>query len=173
MRRAIIILIFLVSVSAQAVVQSIGLHQYMITNAGKQVFDKAGEACTKLGRIMMPLGVPSSEVGIPLEKQFRFECILAYEIVPSARETYTIHVPTKEMLAPIERVCPPDTCPFKSPPTQLPDIGTASAQTEKLGRDYCAKMQKTMVVAGGGFDMGPGFTLIFKCVPPQQGEASL
>jgi hypothetical protein len=25
---------------------------------------------------------------------------------------------------------------------------------------------KSMVVTGGGFDLGPGLTLIFRCVPP-------
>lgn len=53
--------------------------------------------------------------------------------------------------------------------TQLPDIGTASEQTEHLARTYCAKTHKTMVVTGGEFNMGPGFTFIFKCVPPQHG----
>jgi hypothetical protein len=101
----------------------------------------------------------------PFERQLKFECILAYEIVPGGQGTYTIHVPTEEMLAPAERVCP--TCNF--PANQLPDLGPASERTEQLARTYCAKTHENMVVKGGGFDMGPGLTLVFKCVPPQQG----
>jgi hypothetical protein len=172
MRRAIIAVLTLASGSSQAsqaVVSSIGSHQYMVTDAGKQVFAKANETCAKLGRTMMPLGVPPEEAGIDFGKQFKFECILAYEIVPGGQGTYTIHVPSEKMLAPVDRVCPLPTCPIKAPVTQLPDIGTASEQTEHLARTYCAKTHKTMVVTGGEFDMGPGFTLIFKCVPPQHG----
>jgi hypothetical protein len=120
----------------------------------------------------MPLGVPPEEVAIDFGKQFKFECILAYEIVPSGQGTYTIHVPTEKMLAPVDRVCPPPRCPIKVPVTQLPNFGTASEKTEHLGRTYCAKTHKTMVVTGGEFDMGPGLTLIFKCAPPQQGAPS-
>jgi hypothetical protein len=172
MRRAFIAVLALASGSSQAsqgVVRSIGFHQYMITDAGKQVFAEANETCAKLGRTMMPLGVPPEEAEVDFGKQFKFECIRGYEIVPSAQGTYTIHVPTKTMLAPIDRVCSPPTCTIKVPVTQLPDIGTASEQTEQLARTYCAKTHKTMVVTGGGFDMGLGFTLIFNCVPPQQG----
>lgn len=93
----------------------------------------------------------------------------AYKIVPSGQGTYTIHVPTERMLAPAERVCPPPTCPLKVPVTQLPDVGTASNQAEQLARDYCGKTHKTLKITGGGFDMGPGLTFIFKCVAPQQG----
>jgi hypothetical protein len=172
MRRAIIAVLALGSGSSQAsqaAVRSTGFHQYMVTDAGKQVFAKANETCAKLGRTMMPRGVPPEEAGIDFGKQFKFECILAYEIVPSGQGTYTIHVPSEKMLAPVDRVCPPPTCPIKVPVTQLPDIGTASEQTEHLARTYCAKTHTTMVVTGGEFDMGPGFTLIFKCVPPQHG----
>ena len=45
------------SQAAHAVVRSIGSHQYMVTDAGKQVFAKANGTCAKLGRVMMPLGV--------------------------------------------------------------------------------------------------------------------
>jgi hypothetical protein len=162
MRRAIIAVLALASSSSQAVVRSIGFHQYMVSDAGAQVFAKANEICATLGRMMMPLGVPSEEAGIAPGKQFEFECILAYEIVPSSQGTYTIHVPTDMMLAPAEKVCPPPTCPIKGP-TQLPDVGPASEKAEKLARTYCAKANKTMVVTGGGFDTGPGLTLIFKC----------
>jgi hypothetical protein len=172
MRRAIIAVLVLVGSSAQAVVLSIGLHQYVITDAGKQVFAKAQETCAKLGRVMMPLGVPSDEVGIPPRKQLKFECILAYEVAPNGQDTYRIHVPTGVMLGPSERMCPAPTCPIKNPPALLPDIGAASEQTQQLARTYCAKMHATSVVTGGGFDMGPGFTLIFKCVQPQEGAAA-
>jgi hypothetical protein len=47
MRRAIIAVLVLVGGYAQAVVLSIGLHQYVITDAGKQVFEKAEETCAK------------------------------------------------------------------------------------------------------------------------------
>ncbi len=173
MRRAIIAVLALAIGSSQAsqvAVRSIGFHQYMVTDAGKQVFATANKTCAKLGRTMMPLAVPPEEAGIDFGKQFKFECILTYEIVPSGQGTYTIHVPSE--LAPVDRVCPPPTCPIKVPVTQLPDIGTASEQTEHLARTYCAKTHKTMVVTGGGFDMGPGLTLIFKCDPPQPSVTS-
>lgn len=93
----------------------------------------------------------------------------AYKIVPGGQGAYTIRVPTERMLAPAERVCPPPTCQLKVPLTQLPDVGTASNQAEQLARDYCGKAHKTMKITGGGFDMGPGLTFIFKRVAPQQG----
>ena len=164
MLRAMISVLALASGSLQAsqvVVRSIGLHQYVVTDAGKQEYSKANETCAKLGRKMMPLGVPPEEVGIASGKQFKFECILAYEIVPSGRGTYTIHVPTKMMmLARAERMGPTGEV-LVTPP----DIGPASEKSERTARGYCAKTHKTMVGTGGGFDMGPGFTLIFKCVP--------
>ncbi len=149
------------------VVRSIGVHQYVITDAGKHVFAEASATCAQEGRTAIPLAVPPEEAEIPFEKRFKFECILAYEIVPSGQGTYTIHVPSDKMLAPIDRVCPPATCPLKVPLTQLPDIGTASEQTRQLAHTFCAKMHQSMVVTGVGFDMGPGLTFIFKCVPPQ------
>ena len=152
------------------VVRPIGFHQYRVTGAGKQMYAKAGETCVKLGRTSIPLPEPPEETS---GKQFRFECILPYEIVPSGQGTYTIHVPTEKMLAPVERMCPPSTCPIKNlRAKQLPDIETASKRTEQLARTYCAKTQKTMMVTSGGFDAGPGFTLVFKCVTPQQGAPS-
>jgi hypothetical protein len=172
MRRAIIVVLVLVGSSAQAVVLSIGLHRYMITDAGKQVFAKAEETCAKLGRVMVPLGVLSDEIGIPPGKQLKFECILAYEVVPNGQDSYNIHVPTGEMMRPSERTCPAPSCPIKNPSARLPDIGTASEQTRQLARTYCARMHATSVVTGGGFDMGAGFTLIFKCVHPQEGAAA-
>jgi hypothetical protein len=150
-----------------SVVRSIGFHQYVITDAGKHVFAEAETTCAQEGRTAMPLAVPPEEAEIPFEQQFKFQCILAYEIVPSGEGTYTIHVPTEKMLVPADRVCPPAKCPLKVPLTQLPDIGTASNHTRQLARAYCAKMHQTVVVTGGGFDMGPGLTFIFKCVPPQ------
>lgn len=122
---------------------------------------------------MRPLGLQAAkaEAGIDFRSQFRFECRLAYEIVPSGQGTYEIHVPTEKMLAPIDRVCPPPTCPIKSPPYVLPDLGPASEQIERLARTFCAKAQKSVVITGEGlgfeFDMGPGLTLTFKCVPPK------
>lgn len=64
-------------------------------------------------------------VEIDFGKQFKFECVLAYEIVPNGQGTYTIHVPTEKMLAPVDRVCPPHTCPIKVPVTQLRRVNTA------------------------------------------------
>jgi hypothetical protein len=84
----------------------------LITDAGKQVFTKAQETCANLGRVMMPLGVPLDEVGIPPTKQFKFECIHAYEAVPTGQDTYKIHLATAGMLGPRERVCPAPTCPL-------------------------------------------------------------
>ena len=115
----------------------------------------------------MPLAVPLEEAGISFEKQFKFECIPAYEIVPSGEGTYTIHVPTEMILAPADRVCPPSTCLLKVPVTQLPDIGTASEQTRQPADAYCAKTHRTVVVSRVGFDMGHGLTFILKCVPPR------
>jgi len=176
---AIIAVLALASGSSQAsevVVRSIGLHQYVIADAGKQVFAKAGETCAKLGRTMMPLGVTPQEAAIPLGKQFKFECILPYEIVPSGQGAYTIHVPTEKMLAPIDRVCPPPRCPIKPPPYVLPDPGPAMKQTEQLARTFCEKTHQTVVISGRRlgfqFDMGPGLTLMFECIPPRHDAPS-
>lgn len=164
MRLAIIIVLALVSGSSQAsepIVHPIGLHQYVITDAGKQMFTKAGQACAKLGRTMRPLGVPPEEVGIDWEKQFKFECLLAYEIVPSARGTHTMWVPTEKIVPPPAiRTCP--TCKFTV--AQHPPLGPDPKQ---VARRYCAKAHKAMVVTDGLFDSGSGLTLVFKCVSPQ------
>jgi hypothetical protein len=166
MRCAIIAVLALVSgfaQASQAVVRSIGLHQYVITDAGKQVFAKAHETCAKLGRILRPLGVPPEEVGIDWGKQFKFECVLAYEIVPSGRGTYTMWVPTEKIVPPPAiRTCP--TCKFLG--ARHPDLGPDPNQ---VARTFCAKIRKTMMVTGGGFDTGDGLTVIFKCVPLQPG----
>lgn len=166
MRCAIIAVIALVSgfaQASQAVVRSIGLHQYVITDAGKEVWAKAYETCAKLGRAMHPLGVPPEEVGIDWGKQFKFECRLAYEIVPSARDTYAMWVPTEKIMPPPAiRTCP--TCKFTVAPHPA-----LEPDPNQVARTYCAKTHKTMVIAGGGFDTGDGLTLIFKCVAPQQG----
>lgn len=166
MRCAAITMLALVSGFAQAsqvVVRSIGLHQYVITDGGKQVWAKAYETCARLGRAVHPLGVPPEEVGIDWRKQFKFECRLAYEIVPSGGGTYTMWVPTERLvLPPAIRTCP--TCKFTVAPH--PDLGPDPNQ---VARTYCAKTHMTMVSTGGGFDTGDGLTLIFKCVPPRHG----
>ena len=74
MLRAMISVLALVSgplQASQAVVRPIGLHQYVVTDAGKQEYSKAKETCAKLGRKMMSLGVPPEEVGIASGKQFK------------------------------------------------------------------------------------------------------
>jgi len=168
MRCATITMLALVSGFAEAsqvVVRSIGLHQYVITDGGKQVWAKAYETCARLGRVMHLLGVPPEEVGIDWRKQFKFECRLAYEIIASGRGTYTMWVPTEMIVpSPAIRTCP--TC--KSTVAQHPDLGPNPNQ---VARAYCAKTHMTMVSTGGGFDTGDGLTLIFKCVPPQHGAA--
>jgi hypothetical protein len=164
MRCAIITVLALASSFAQAsqaVVRSIGVDQYEVTDAGKQAFAKAKETCAKLVKTLRPLGIPSKEVKISPGKQFKFECIVAYEIVPSGPGTYTMWVPTERIAPPpVIIVCPP----CKVPVRKAPDLGPDPRQ---LARAYCAKTHKTMVITGGGFDTGDGLTLIFKCVPPQ------
>jgi hypothetical protein len=165
MRCAIITVLALasgLSQASQAVVRSLGHHQYVITDGGKQVFAKAGETCAKVGRMLRP-GVPPEEVEIPPGKRYRFECILAYEIVPSGRGTYTMWVPTEKIVPPPAiRTCP--TCKFVV--ARHPPLGPDPNQ---MARRYCAKTQKTMMVTGGGFDTGDGLTMIFKCVLPKPG----
>jgi hypothetical protein len=166
MRCAIITMLALVSGFAQAsqvVVRSIGLHQYVIIDGGNKEWAEAYETCSRLGRAMHPLGVPPGKVEIDWRKQFKFECRLAYEIVPSGRGNYSMWVPTEKiMLPPAIRACP--TCKFVV--AAHPDLGLDPNQ---VARTYCARTHMTMVITGGGFDTGDGFTLIFKCVPPQHG----
>ena len=170
MRRVIIAAISLRASSAQAspaVVRSIGLHQYTILDVRDQVFAGAYRVCAKLGRKMLPLGVPLQDSEAPEKNLFNFECILAYEVVPTGQETYTIHVPTAMMLAPADRLCPPPNCPIKGP-TLLPDFAPAARRSDRLARKQCAKLRENVVIIGGSFDMGPGYTYSFKCVPSAQ-----
>jgi hypothetical protein len=162
MRRTIIIVLALAACSPPAV-RRIGLHEYMITNAGNQLFPKAIAVCAKLGRQVRGVGVPPSEVGIDWGKQYKFECILDYEVVPIGKESYRVLGTGAGTLG-------ADTCQGCSvvQPFRGPNWGEVDRKVGLSAREYCAKMNKVMVVTGGSFDSGMGEELIFRCDPPEQ-----
>lgn len=146
--------------------QEIGPHQYIVTAPPSQLFDKAKETCAKLGRKATEM---SFQIGTTVEhpryEQIKFECLSAYEIVPVGEDSYKIWVPTDEM--PRTPWTIPATSDTPAHVIQGPDFGPVAARVRQQATDYCAKLNQTMVVTGGGFDMGTGFFSVFKCVPPQ------
>lgn len=83
-----------------------------------------------------------------------------YQVVPLGKNAYRIAVPTAVM--PFD-----DGCATCNPPRgPLPDTALVDRKVAQIARDYCAKIGKPMVVTGGGFDMGPGISTIFRCGPP-------
>jgi hypothetical protein len=89
---------------------------------------------------------------------------MASDIVPAGQDTYKISVPTNTI--PVTTATIPATKDIPTQTMRIPDLGAAETRAKQLASEYCAKMNKSMVVTGGGFDMGPGVTLIFRCLPP-------
>jgi hypothetical protein len=85
--------------------------------------------------------------------------VAAGDMVSAGQDTYKITVPTSEIPVAICETCVPHQ------KIRVPDQAAVDRQTTQQAREYCAKMNKRMVVTGGSFDMGPGYTLIFRCVP--------
>jgi hypothetical protein len=46
-------------------------------------------------------------------------------------------------------------------------LDIAEAQAKKRASEYCIRMKKTMVVENGIWNMGYGYLLIWRCIPPQ------
>jgi hypothetical protein len=169
MRRAVLALLtpaVCFSQSADVVVQPIGPHQYTVTGQGAEPFRKADETCKKLGRTVNLLPMPAPTDPDAHRWQLNFECYAPYEVLSVGDDSYKIQVPTEMMGRTPFTIPAANGIPART--IQVPDDGPAGARAEQLGRDYCAKMNKTMKITGGGFDMGPGFRVIFKCVTPQQ-----
>jgi hypothetical protein len=160
MRRAIITLLALAGCSTDPV-QPIGFHQYMVTAKGEQVYVKATETCDKQGRKWVVLGNPP---GSPAD-QFRFECANSYEIVPASQDTYKIRVFTPDI--PVKHVTIPASKDMTAQTVWAPDIESARRDAMQRATEYCGKMNRTMKITDGGFDMGPGLDLIFACVRQQ------
>jgi hypothetical protein len=89
---------------------------------------------------------------------------MASDIVPAGQGSYKISVPTNTI--PVSTATIPATKDIPTQTMRVPDLGVAETRANQLASEYCAKMNKSMVVAGGGFDMGSGLTLIFRCVSP-------
>jgi hypothetical protein len=87
-------------------------------------------------------------------------CVAAGDIVPAGQDTYKISVPTSKI--------PVTTCEgcAQSRKMRFPDLGAVDVRTNRQAREYCTRIKKRMVVTDASFDMGPGFTLTFNCVPP-------
>lgn len=90
--------------------------------------------------------------------------VMASDIVPAGQDTYKISVLTNTI--PVTTATKPATKDIPAQTMRVPDLGAAETRAKQLASEYCAKMNKSMVVTGGGFDMGPGLTLIFRCLPP-------
>ncbi len=119
------------------------------------------ESQTDLGRAagFGPEGEPLRRV-LVLCVVFFAGCAATSEIVPTGHDTYKISVPTSKI--------PLTTCEACALPQKMrfPDIGVVDDRTHQQAREYCARLKKKMMVTGGSFDMGPGLTLTFSCVPP-------
>lgn len=160
MRRAIIAVLALAGCSSQHV-RLIGFNQYMVTAPPSQVFVKANETCAKLGRLVTSPSIQTgTNVGYSRYEQIKFQCMSAYEVVPVDKNSYKIWVPTSEI--PVA-----DTCATCVPPQKMrvPDLPAVYPQAKQTASEYGAKMNRTMVQAGGGFDIGTGLNVIFGCVP--------
>ena len=163
MRRAIIIAVLALAGCSSERVQPIGLHQYMVIAKGTQVYAKATETCDKQARKWIAVGNPP---GSPAD-QFRFECVNSYEIVPAGGDDYRIRILTGDI--PVKHVTIPAS---KDKPASLEwvlDEEPADREAMQRATEYCAKASRTMKVTGGGFDMGPGRDIVFKCVPKGTG----
>jgi hypothetical protein len=82
----------------------------------------------------------------------------AYDIVPAGQDTYKISVPTSDIPVTTCDTCAPDQR------NRVPDVAAVHKRATQQAREFCQKMNKSMDVTGGRFDMGPGYTLIFTCV---------
>jgi hypothetical protein len=78
-------------------------------------------------------------------------------ITPVGTSRYKISVPT----------CEVSHCEgFPSPKFRNYD------DIRQHARQYCEKMEMKMVITYAAFDIGPGYTVIFSCIPPKGSEAS-
>jgi hypothetical protein len=93
-------------------------------------------------------------------QEFRFECVRAYEIVPVDTDSYRMVVPTRALL-----FAPQDVADANDAVGRMVGaIGAAQQRSEQHAAEYCAKMNRKVKVSSVAFDMGPGLTLIFKCI---------
>jgi hypothetical protein len=94
-------------------------------------------------------------------------CITPGDVLPAGNDTYKISIPTS-------KIAVVTTCAACVTPQAIRDRDIAAAATHAMQRahQYCARKNRTAENAGGGFDAGSGLTLIFRCVPPQQGAAN-
>jgi hypothetical protein len=160
MRRAIIIAMLALAGCSPERVQTIGLHQYKVTGMSFNEADvKADEICAKLERKWIYLGIPE---GSPPD-EIRFECVNSYEIVPAGANTYRIRVLSSDM--PLTHFTIPGTKGMPGQPVRFPDSEPGDKESMRRATEFCAKMNQTVKVTGGGFDAGPGLDTVFKCVP--------
>jgi hypothetical protein len=163
MRRAIIIALLALAGCPSERVQPIGLHQFMVTGDARQINAKVTETCAKLDRDWIPLGKPP---GSPAD-QFRFECVNSYEIVPAGADSYRIRVLTSDI--PLKHTTIPASKDMTAQTVWAPNVESVDKEAMQHATEYCAKMNQTMKIAGGGYDMGPGLDIVFKCVPHGSG----
>jgi hypothetical protein len=159
MRLAIIIAVLGVTGCSSERVHPIGLHQYMVTGDGSQINVKATETCAKLDRNWILLGMPP---GSPAD-QFSFECVNSYEIGPAGGDGYRIRVLTLDI--PLKHFAIPASKDIPAQTVWARNVEPADKEAMQRATEYCARMNQTMKVTGGGFDMGPGLDIVFKCVP--------
>ncbi|MBS0374799.1 MAG: hypothetical protein JSR73_09440 [Proteobacteria bacterium] len=167
MRRAILAVLapaVCFSQSTDLIVQPIGRYQYTVTGEGLEPYRKAKQTCDELRRIVNHGATPASGDPSGSRWTITFDCYVPYEVLSIDDNTYKIQVPTEMMSTAPFTISASKDAPAHS--IQLPDVGPVAARVEQLGREYCAKMNKTMKIAYGGFDMGPGFRVIFNCVTP-------
>jgi hypothetical protein len=163
MRRANIIALLALAGCSSERVQPIGPHQYMVTGDERQINVKATETCAKLDRSWILLGKPP---GSPAN-QFRFECVNSYEIVPAGGDSYRIRVLTSDI--PLKHSTIPASRDMTAQTVWAPNVESVDKEAIQRATEYCAKMNQTMKITGGGYDTGPGLDIVFKCVPHGSG----
>jgi len=92
----------------------------------------------------------------PRHEQLKFQCVSPYEIVPIDGETLALYGDAAK-----------GSYKMWVPTSEIPAGPAGLTQVMQRPRDYCAKMNMTMKLTGGGFDLGGGLDAIFKCVPKQ------
>jgi hypothetical protein len=154
------------------VVQPAGPNQYIVTvscplwhcprknTSLTQVSVAAAETCTKLGKqfTLTLRYTPKLTTVNPRYQQLRFECLSPYEIVPIDSDTLAVYGNAVR-----------GSFRMWVPTSEIPAGPGGFDQVMQPASDYCAKMNLTMKLTGGGFDLGTGLDVIFSCVPKQQG----
>jgi hypothetical protein len=160
MRLAIFAVLALIGCSAQTIMQ-VAPNQYLITGSGMNALVKADIKAETLCK--NPRYPRTSMTVDAAEAHWRknIECVLDYEAVPIAKNSYRI------------RGSGTDTCAHPDCGQGGPNWAAVDLKIANSGRDYCAKTHKVVMVTDGSFDLGVGVEVDFRCVSPREVESQI